>query len=214
LRLEVKTPPPTEDWSSILSEILQPLRSALDYAVWDLANRNSHLVLKPRRIQFPIVEKATNWPNKSKTALQGIEPEIVALIKNLQPFNKLEDVNAVNALLLLHNLNNQDKHCSIVVMPITPQSLSHGLEMEYDSDEAAARNTPENFKWNVPLFTNNDWLGEFRTLDPIVKVKGKLDWQIEFWIETTHGRLPLFQTLESLIVSVNQVLDAMHGSRA
>jgi len=214
LHLKVGAPPPTQDWSAQVGDTLHNLRSALNAAIWDYANRNRQEIRHPKLVQFPIVEGANDWPNEAKKRLQGIAPEIVERIKNIQPFNRPLEERAQDALLLLENLNNHDKHRSVIVAKLTPQAIEHTFEVEFASDLAAARNSPPDVTIHVPDFSEDALLVEYRARDPITKVKGGFDVVFELWVETASGLQPLFQTLDSLIRYVNIVLSVMHDGEA
>ena len=211
LQLKVETPPPTQDWSAQVGDTLHNLRSALNSAAWDFANRDGQEIRRPKLVQFPIVEKSSDWPDEVKTRLQGVVPEVIARIRNIQPFNRPEDERAQDTLLLLEKLNNHDKHRSIIVAKLTPQTIEHTFAVEFDSEVAAARNAPPDVTLHVSDFSGDALLVECRTKDPITKVKGGFDVKFELWVETPSSLQPLFQTLGSLIYYVNLVLNFIHG---
>jgi hypothetical protein len=115
LRAKVSKPPPIE-WGVVVGEIAHDLRSALDGIVWQLVilNGTDPSTLRGRKPQFPIflIKEAESRPcymRDGKPRIHGrITDKQEALIEWLQPYNR-PNPNG-DALWLLHELNNADKH--------------------------------------------------------------------------------------------------------
>ena len=115
LRAEVSKPPPIE-WGVVVGEIAHDLRSALDGIVWQLIILNGidpSTLLRPKP-QFPVflieeTERGPCYMRDGKPMIHGrITDKQEALIERLQPYNRPTPNR--DALWLLHELNNADKH--------------------------------------------------------------------------------------------------------
>ena len=99
-------------WSLLIGDALNNLRSALDHAVWYLANLNP---LPPgtdeKAIQFPFYASEQAFDGNVGRRLPNVEPEVVAYIKRLQPFPPAHPLQ--DALGFLIEQNNLDKHREI-----------------------------------------------------------------------------------------------------
>jgi hypothetical protein len=127
LRAQVSKPPPIE-WGVVVGEIAHDLRSALDGIVWQLVILNGidPSTLRRPQPQFPIflIEEAERGPCYIRHGRPMIHERITdkqeALIERLQPY-KRSNPNR-NALWLLHELNNADKH-RLVLAPAASTSM-------------------------------------------------------------------------------------------
>jgi hypothetical protein len=100
----------------IVGEVVYNLRAALDYLVFQLAERDSGAPQDDT--QFPIVCKPNNFRLGVNRWLKGINPAHVAAIEKLQPYNRCEWTRT------LREISNPDKHRKLVTitggMGITP----------------------------------------------------------------------------------------------
>jgi hypothetical protein len=103
--------PPLE-LSLMVGDLLQNLRSALDYLAWQLAllcNTEEELT-KPavaRNITFPISRRAEDFASHS--LLSFIPEEACAAIKRLQPYQRRDGAEG-HALFILNELAKVDRH--------------------------------------------------------------------------------------------------------
>ena len=136
---------PLRPYSLIIGDIVNNLRSSLDYIAYELAIAHSKVLTKKqaRSCQFPIVGDedrngvggagAKNWKTNSST-IQCIDPNAQAVIEGVQPF-KLGGDFREHPLWHLQELSNINKHrflhiAAACATPITiqdcildPQSL-------------------------------------------------------------------------------------------
>ena len=95
--------PPSLDWSLLIGDALYNFRSALDHIVYQLVIANSE---EPtRRNAFPVFIEPKLYKTESRSKLQGVCPDAIAVIDRLQPCNGGRD-----ALWELEELGNKDKH--------------------------------------------------------------------------------------------------------
>lgn len=114
-RIGIYRQPPLE-WSAIIGDYLQNLRSALDHLVWVLVLANGQ---KPSGNAFPIFDqpppKKSSHPEREKWKrhVRGVHPGAVRFIELCQPYNG-PDGPSRHALAVLRTLSNEDKHRTLV----------------------------------------------------------------------------------------------------
>ena len=96
----------------ILGDALQCLRSSLDYLVWELveaAGNTPH-----RQLQFPVAlsEKQYRDDLVKRRRLDGVAPEAIAIIDQLQPYLQAHPKETV--LGILDELTNVNKHRRVI----------------------------------------------------------------------------------------------------
>jgi len=96
--------------SLLASELLFHVRTALDYAVYQAAWRNSGQ--RQQRTAFPLCLVEEAWPRRRRDDLKGLSQAHIELIEKAQPFN------GVGWTLSLASLSNRDKHRTAV--EVTP----------------------------------------------------------------------------------------------
>ena len=105
-------------FSVLAGEIVHHLRSSLDHIVWHFSNVESG---PPSQnvIEFPIFENEPRQKDQIKNyerKIEGIKsPDVLKLIKDLQPYNAGADV-ADESLLIVHNMDRFDKHRELVIV--------------------------------------------------------------------------------------------------
>ena len=95
-----------DDLALIAGDVLQNLRSALDYLACSLVSANGGKVT--RQTSFPIVENVPSTPREERTfarKIHGMREEAKDLIRACLPYKGGDDV-----LWRLHELNRRDKH--------------------------------------------------------------------------------------------------------
>lgn len=109
LRIAVEREPPLR-WSILVGDIVHNLRSGLDHLLWQLI-----LVSRKRPSrgnQFPIwTKKPTTQRERQQWQRQvkGLSADILAVLKNVQPYNA-GDRAKEHCFALLNALSNEDKH--------------------------------------------------------------------------------------------------------
>ena len=75
-----KSPPP--EWGPIIGDILQNIRHALDYAVWDLSSSSKRGI----RTQYPIYTDRCEYQVLSPPQIAGVPDTHRTVIKETQPY--------------------------------------------------------------------------------------------------------------------------------
>lgn len=119
VRVKVRERPPPE-WSPVIGDIVHNMRSALDHLAWQLVIRNG---CKPfGKTRFPIFSrdpfdrslysKTKHWKNalnRWQTQTEGMHPRDIAFLKDLQPYQRMDDATP-HPLDWLKEFSNWDKH--------------------------------------------------------------------------------------------------------
>jgi len=92
------------DFSTIVGDALQNLRSSLDHLVWQLVLANGSTP-KIRVTGFPICESIQKYKAESPAKVKGMAQGAIDMISNLRPY-----YGGHQHLWGLHALNNADKH--------------------------------------------------------------------------------------------------------
>lgn len=111
---------PVLDWGTIVGDIVNNLRGALDNLVWALTDAESgpapypippkpHKDRRWRDVCFPVVLNDRDWNRATAKSLWGIRPSLQTCIKRLQPiYRRKFPLN--HWLYQLHEVWNTDKH--------------------------------------------------------------------------------------------------------
>jgi hypothetical protein len=120
------TDPKTGEWVSTIQkaaqippilglktgEVVQTLRTALDYLAYDLTVKHTGSQYCDRS-GFPFFKSAGDFSSSKNQAVKGMSPEVIQLLEKYQPYHRDEG----NRLLgELHNLSNTDKHRTLLLM--------------------------------------------------------------------------------------------------
>ncbi|UZE14753.1 hypothetical protein [Pseudomonas sp. B21-053] len=166
-----------DDLSVQIGECAHNLRSVLDNLAYALARLKSDPPLAPNQIAFPIFleEKdfIVRWP-KNKLE-KFFDSEIIEVIRNIQPFNRKggeEGLPVNDALIVLSNLNNADKHRLPNLVVFSQENIKFNGRIEYKSEEDCFNDGPPNFSFNCAPIVRDFILLEAKTLFPIVKING------------------------------------------
>jgi len=136
----VKADPIPVRLSVISGDVLQNLRSSLDYLACSLVR--SHSPSAPiDKCGFPIFDEVPTTKEHERTfarKVKGMEDKAIDLIKNIKPYKGGDDV-----LWRLHALNNRDKHRLLLTTATGLRPLNVGMHM---------RATRQNMRGHVPDF--------------------------------------------------------------
>jgi hypothetical protein len=130
VRAVVRAQPPVE-WAAIIGDVLHNLRSALDHAVWamaDPAERND-------RAQYPIYDDEARYDRAARELLSGVSPRRRELIRSEQPFHYPDDARPHHSLGVLARLSNDDKHRAlrpIAFVPDSPYVVHDGADIDVE----------------------------------------------------------------------------------
>jgi hypothetical protein len=120
----VVTRHPIPDRIAILAgEIVQAMRSALDYVAWQLALARSDT--PPPTTAFPIFANRTLYDRDKARFIGGIDAAIHPVFDSVQPYHA-RDKATEHPLWVLHRLANDDKHR----VPHVVGSLPSGIMFE------------------------------------------------------------------------------------
>jgi hypothetical protein len=114
--------PPDAEWSLVVGDCVQNLRSALDHLIWHLSTedeRKSH----PKQIQFPITLTKQDWASFGSRSIQGLVPAARKAVLVLQPFTK-PSADRPDPLAVLNELSNLDKHRRIHLTHVTVEAAN------------------------------------------------------------------------------------------
>jgi len=124
---------------TLIGDVVQNLRAALDYLVWDLSILDSGSWPVDRkgrelRTQFPVCVKKTgpngfDSPTVQTVLLDSISPSHKAEIERFQPY-----VTGDNTLVLLVKISNEDKHRIIQAVLETDLASSPLIMGKIDCD--------------------------------------------------------------------------------
>lgn len=95
-------------------DVLQNLRSTLDYLVWELVLAAKD---KPAKKQaFPICDSShTTFKKTAKSKLEGVPAAAIEIIEQMQPYHFPQGERDRSLVLMLDELTNINKHRSILL---------------------------------------------------------------------------------------------------
>jgi len=148
----------------VIDDVIQNLRTALNYLVTALARFDLSKKNVPRSLQFPIESKKDIFWEKRPRLLHGISAEHVTLIERVQPYNGCHWAH------LLGELSNRGKHVELV-------KLTHDARTLYPTPE-------DQTNWDRPntisVTVDCDVVVEvaFEDRSPVVDELGELEMQV------------------------------------
>jgi hypothetical protein len=105
--------PIPQEFSAIIGDIAQNLRSALDHLAWHLVTTSPvSPKARDRDIYFPIFKTESEYRNGKMTKILGMTDAAILAIDDIKPYFRLEDGFMIGnpPLYELHAINAQDKH--------------------------------------------------------------------------------------------------------
>jgi hypothetical protein len=119
IAVRIRTHPPLQKWSTIVSDCMHNLRACLDYLVYAVAIEHTRKNPPPnaRSLQFPICDSPDLFVKASKRYLptDSISPKISGIIESLQPY-KRPYPGLPPILAILRDFDDVDKHRLLHVM--------------------------------------------------------------------------------------------------
>jgi hypothetical protein len=210
LRLGEVPDPPLTTWALIAGDAIHNLRSALDVAVFELADATSLTPKDQQRVALPVVSDPDLWADTAKR-LAVLPADLVERIARVQPFQRPEAERATDGLVLLHTLDIADKHrlpltASVVASGQVDHSFSVDLEVEPDPSVEPDVTVHE------PVLASGALLVEQRTTERIAKVRGGLALQFQLSLDVPEvGPMPVSQYLDSTALYVRQLVSVLAG---
>lgn len=117
---------PPDEFVLLTGEIVQALRTSLDYAVGGTIIRAlGSAPGEATLFEFPVFDDANKYARAKKSKLAGVPPEDMELIDSVQPFTIATP--STHPLWVLHRLNIEDKHrrLHVVAGAIWSTRISH-----------------------------------------------------------------------------------------
>jgi hypothetical protein len=124
LRVHKEIPP---EFSALIGDIAQNLRSALDHLAWHLVQSSPAFPkAKERDVYFPIFETASDYRKGKMKKIAGMTQGAIDAIDAVKPYCRLDTVGIGNpALYWLSVINNQDKHRLLI--PVGAAAPAHSI---------------------------------------------------------------------------------------
>ena len=99
-------------WELAIGDCLHNFRCAVDHLAWTLAGSSS----RDSQTLFPIFASSGTYEEYAPRYMERIkDPDVLATIKELQPFKVSREDPRGDALWMLHELERVDKHRQLVV---------------------------------------------------------------------------------------------------
>jgi hypothetical protein len=194
LRLGFQPGPPLRERALIAGDAIHNARSALDVAVYELANGDSLTSPQQKAVAFPIVTDPDEWPKAAKR-LSMLPAGLLERIRMVQPFQRPEAERTKDLLPDLHALDNADKHRFPLTAVASPASLEHGFAIEFEDNATTVG--PPDVTFYEPELVPGAVLLEGRSVDRIAQVSGRVGLSFTVCIDVP-GRGP---------VGVQEILD-------
>lgn len=215
-RVRILAQPPLR-LSGIIGDIIQNLRSSLDYLAWQLVLANGG---RPNeRTGFPISKSANEFEAKGRGKIKGASEEAVCLIEALKPYAGGNDV-----LWRLHQLSIVDKHRLLVPVGTAHRNiiqdfsvLLRNLRPDWDIPPIQVALNPADRQF--PLKDGAEvYRIKAQALDPQVDMNPQFTFEIAFGEgEIVQGE-PVLPTLHQVVNFVEKTIDIfapffeIHGS--
>lgn len=206
LVLRLDEAPPLDEWALIAGDVVHNLRSSLDVLVWAHARAGELSESQQRSICFPVVFEEAKWAQAVTRNLATIDPGLIERVRACQPFAVSHSEGAIDGLATLSELDNQDKHRLALQTVAAPHGASHSFGIEFENEEAAARNQPPDTTVWTPELRDGALLLEQRCVTPIVKVRGEFSIEMRLILKTRAADLPLLGSLGGLLTWTDEIL--------
>lgn len=195
-----------ESLALITGDVIQNLRSALDYLAYQLFISHSGNSVSGKHIYFPIAKDLSRYEKESARKTKGISRRAKELINRIKPYK-----GGNNTLWKIHELNNIDKHRLLVAVGSSFGSMDIGAHMQSSMKKAF----PDLDVPNIPLFLKPaDILFPLKIGDELFidgpDAKPIPDMQFKFNIVLNEPGIiegePLIEVLQSMIASVEELI--------
>lgn len=143
--VDYQFPNPIKDFAVDVSEIVQPLRTALNFLVTALAVLNSKPV--DQNLQFPICERPDHFSRQIPSLLKGVKREHVTLIEGFQPYNGNDWIRKVR------EFTDADKHRDPIFMRSSGTTIYRVVSHTFNRKTPAGTivNDPVHVQYNLTL---------------------------------------------------------------
>jgi hypothetical protein len=163
------TTPVPDNIGFIVGDVLQNLRSCLDYLIWELVTAGQKQTTGKE--MFPICDGSDTF-KKARKRLTGLPVDAITEIERLQPYYG-GDCKEVHILWLLNHLCNISKHRRLLLTVLTPAQIT----ADWPTDTGVQKITaplPSNFEADFTLGRPTSLLGKH------VEVEGEITFLITF----------------------------------
>jgi len=198
-------PDPPLDWGVRIGDVVHNLRSALDHLVWQLSSSPKAGI---GGNQFPIFRDKPTQGFDARTKdgmLYGVPDDERAKIEGLQPYVRDPGTEDRNALVILNNLSNVDKHQIVHVVALAQTSGQPPFTAFGPNGDAG----PIDFLWAFPggklkagAVLACFGVSEVTGPNPQVEVQGPIPVQIR--LEDGWNAV---RTLSDIALAVNQIVN-------
>ncbi|WP_019874367.1 hypothetical protein [Sporichthya polymorpha] len=198
VRLSKFDPPPLLEWALILGDAIHNLRAALDVLVWAHADEAGLTTGQAKSIAFPVWTDESAWNQKADRTLKGVPLDVVARIRQCQPFERPAEERSSDPLVILSDLDNRDKHRLALTTIAELHEAKWQHAVEFADEEASRRNVPPNVTVHSACLEPSALLLSGTTVDPVDRVAGNraLTWQVG--IDPGNGFIGFAQLIEAL----------------
>ena len=175
----------------ILGDCLGNLRSTLDYLVEQLVLANGQKPAKSNA--FPIALTSDAYREElDRGRLRGVDPDAIAVIKELQPYHLGIDAER-SRLAVLNKFTNINKHRRILLTCL--KTVAPMPDLHFIGTQAFATVNP-------PVIQGNAEFGPFEVFGDQVKVKANVVAYVAFDEAPAHG-FDVFSMIESIADHLN-----------
>lgn len=121
--------PPLKDWSLEVGDFLSNLRSALDYAIRELAVIGTGYNPPPgeRKLQFPIIDDEKGYRKLEELWLRGVPESARAAIESLQMFRQQLGPTEIYWLCAFREVHDESKHRRLLDLSAALNKTAMGL---------------------------------------------------------------------------------------
>lgn len=198
----------TEKAGHVLSECVQHLRASLDNAIFALACLKETPPPKPQRLKFPIYSDERKFAQETRVITEQIPDQFADAIRQLQPFSTGD-----NALTLLAEISNADKHHLPISMTFTDSALDFKMNIAFQNEQDAVENHPRDKVFCLPMLEDTVFF-EWKTKGPIENVEVDINSQITPWISLSNGSHKVLVALGAWCFYVRKSLDFLASNFA
>lgn len=192
----IRERPPAE-WSPIVGDCLNNLRSSLDHLAWGLAAETG------RHTAFPIFGDESEYKRVTPGRhLKYVRKDAHEFIESLQPFRHVKGPTA-HLLFLLDRLTNDDKHRELIG---TEVGVAHIYVGAPAGEKAEGDLLTFEFEPRDRWYTNGTTLTRYRTSNPGVYVPLQFTFDVAFDPEGPAIGQPLLTILGTLMLVTWMVL--------
>lgn len=206
--------PLCEHWALLIGDCVHNLRSALDNLCFSLARAHRDPPADPSGIYFPVFDDPQRFQRDAVRTLRQLPPRAAALVERWQPFHR-GDRALINrdALFLLKELSNQDKHRlpQVVLMSIGQRDHNVGLQFHSDVDATAFVDGPPRVEINGGPISPGMSLIEVVGNRPIREMLGRVTVEAVPAIKTVVALEGAIPTTAALVDHAWQIFDSFRA---